>query len=94
MELHFAGPVPQEGDYPTELEGTWEVYGTWTEAVGRYADVHHMLSHFAAFFLELLVLAASPLLLEHASAALLLLELVVFNLGSTSFVYFSSTALS
>ena len=44
---------------------------------------------FPLLSLELLVLAASPLLLEHASAALLLLELVVFNLGSTSFVYFS-----
>ena len=24
-ELHFAGPVPDEGDYPTELEGKWGV---------------------------------------------------------------------
>ena len=23
-ELHLAGPVPDEGGYPTELEGTWE----------------------------------------------------------------------
>ena len=22
-ELHFAGPVPDEGDYPTEFEGKW-----------------------------------------------------------------------
>ena len=22
-EMHFAGPVPDEGDYPTELEGKW-----------------------------------------------------------------------
>ena len=24
-EMHFAGPVPDEGDNPTELEGTWGV---------------------------------------------------------------------
>ena len=23
-ELHFVGPVPDEGDYPTELEGKWD----------------------------------------------------------------------
>ena len=28
-EMHFAGPVPGEGDNPTELEGKWEVDGTW-----------------------------------------------------------------
>ena len=27
-ELHFPGPVPDEGDNPTELEGKWEVDGT------------------------------------------------------------------
>ena len=26
-ELHFAGPVSDEGDYPTELEGKWGVDG-------------------------------------------------------------------
>ena len=26
-ELHFAGPVPDEGDCPTELEGKWGVDG-------------------------------------------------------------------
>ena len=26
-ELHFAGPVPDEGDNPTELEGKWRVDG-------------------------------------------------------------------
>ena len=30
-EMHFAGPVPDEGDYPTELEGKWGVYGTWID---------------------------------------------------------------
>ena len=30
-ELHFAGPVPDEGDYPTELEGTWGIDGTWID---------------------------------------------------------------
>ena len=27
-ELHCAGQVPDEGDYPTELERKWEVDGT------------------------------------------------------------------
>ena len=26
-EMHFAGPVPDEGDNPTELEGKWRVDG-------------------------------------------------------------------
>ena len=30
-ELHFAGPVPDEGDYTTELEKKWEVDGTWID---------------------------------------------------------------
>ena len=30
-EMHFAGPVPDEGDYPTELEGKWGVDGTWID---------------------------------------------------------------
>ena len=30
-ELHFAGPVPDEGDYPTELEGKCRVDGTWID---------------------------------------------------------------
>ena len=30
-ELHFAGPVPDEGDDPTELEGTWSIDGTWID---------------------------------------------------------------
>ena len=29
-EMHFAGPVPDEGDNPTELEGKW--------GVGRHMD--------------------------------------------------------
>ena len=28
-ELHFAGVVPDEGDYLTELEGKWGIDGTW-----------------------------------------------------------------
>ena len=28
-ELHFASPVPDEGDCPTELEGKWGVDGMW-----------------------------------------------------------------
>ena len=30
-EMHFAGPVPDEGDYPTELEGKWRVDGLWID---------------------------------------------------------------
>ena len=30
-EIHFAGPVPDEGDYPTELEGKWGVDGIWID---------------------------------------------------------------
>ena len=30
-EMHFAGPVPDEGDSPTELEGKWGVDGTWID---------------------------------------------------------------
>ena len=30
-EMHFAGPVPDEGDNPTELEGKWGVDGTWID---------------------------------------------------------------
>ena len=32
-EMHFAGPVPDEGDYPTELEGIWRVDGTWIDPI-------------------------------------------------------------
>ena len=30
-EMHFAGPVLDEGDSPTELEGKWGVDGTWID---------------------------------------------------------------
>ena len=30
-EMHFARPVPDEGDNPTELEGKWGVGGTWID---------------------------------------------------------------
>ena len=30
-ELHFAGPVLEEGDYTTELEWKWGVDGTWID---------------------------------------------------------------
>ena len=30
-EMHFAGPVPDEGDNPKELEGKWGVDGTWID---------------------------------------------------------------
>ena len=30
-ELHFAGPVLDEGDYSTQLDGKWVVDGTWID---------------------------------------------------------------
>ena len=30
-ELHFSGPVPDEGNCSTELEGKWRVDGTWID---------------------------------------------------------------
>ena len=30
-ELHFAGPVRDEGGCPTDLEGKWEVDGIWID---------------------------------------------------------------
>ena len=45
-ELHFAGPVPDEGDYPTELEGKWRVDGTWIDPKllneGRKEEMEYM----------------------------------------------------
>ena len=45
-ELHFAGPVPDEGDYPTELEGKWWVDGTWIDpkwlSEGRKQEMEYM----------------------------------------------------
>ena len=29
--MHFAGPVPDEGDNPTDFEGMWGVDGTWID---------------------------------------------------------------
>ena len=28
-DMHFAGPVPDEGDDPTEFESKWRVDGSW-----------------------------------------------------------------
>ena len=45
-KLHFAGPVPDEGDYPTELEGKWGVGGTWIDqkllSEGRKEEIEYM----------------------------------------------------
>ena len=30
-EMHFASPVPDEGDDPAELEGKWGLDGTWID---------------------------------------------------------------
>ena len=45
-EMHFAGPMPDEGDYPTEFEGKWRVDGTWIDpkllSEGRKEEMEHM----------------------------------------------------
>ena len=45
-ELHFAGPVPDEGDYTTELEGKWRGDGTWIDpkllSDGRKEEMEYM----------------------------------------------------
>ena len=46
-EMHFAGPVPDEGDYPTELEGKWRVDGMWIDPklliAGRKEEMQCMM---------------------------------------------------
>ena len=46
-EMHFAGPVPDEGDNPTELEGKWGVDGTWIDPklliAGRKEEMEYMM---------------------------------------------------
>ena len=46
-EMHFAGPVPDEGDYPTELEGKWRVDGMWIDPklliAGRKEEMEYMM---------------------------------------------------
>ena len=46
-ELHFAGPVPDEGDNPTELAGKWRVDGTWIDPklliAGRKEEMEYMM---------------------------------------------------
>ena len=48
-ELHFAGPEPDEGDYPTELEGTWRIDGTWIDPKlvddGREEEMKYVKKH-------------------------------------------------
>ena len=45
-ELHLAGPVPDEGDCRTELEGKWGVDGIWIDPklliAGRQEDMEYM----------------------------------------------------
>ena len=45
-ELHFAGLVPDEGDYPAELEGKWGSDGRWIDSKllmeGRKEEMEHM----------------------------------------------------
>ena len=45
-ELHFAGPELDEGDYPSELEGKWEVDSTWIDSKllseGRREEMKYM----------------------------------------------------
>ena len=46
-EMHFAGPVPDEGDNPTELECKWGVDGTWIDPklliAGRTEEMEYMM---------------------------------------------------
>ena len=46
-EMHFAGPVPDEGDNPTELEGKWGVNGMWNDPklliAGRKKEMKYMI---------------------------------------------------
>ena len=45
-ELHFAGPMPDEGGCATELEGKWGVDGTWIDSklliAGRKEEMKYM----------------------------------------------------
>ena len=45
-KMHFAGPVPDDGDCPTELEGKWRVHGIWIDPklwiAGRKEEMEHM----------------------------------------------------
>ena len=47
IEMHFAGPVPDEGDNPKELEGKWRVDGSWIDPklliAGRKEDMEYMM---------------------------------------------------
>ena len=46
-EMHFAGPVPDEVDHPTELEGKREVDGMWIDPklliAGRKEEMEYMM---------------------------------------------------
>ena len=48
-ELHFAAPVPDEGDNPTELEETGCIDGTWIDPKllhdGRTEEMEYMRKH-------------------------------------------------
>ena len=46
-EMPFAGPVPDEGDNPPELEGKWGVDGMWIDPklliAGRKEEIEYMM---------------------------------------------------
>ena len=46
-EMHFAGPVPDEGDCPTELGDKWRVDGMWIDPklliAGRKEEMEYMM---------------------------------------------------
>ena len=48
-EMHCAGPVPDEGDNPTEREGKWGVDGTWIDPklliAGRKEEMEYMMKN-------------------------------------------------
>ena len=50
-EMHFAGPVPDEGDNSTEHEGKWRVDGTWIGPklliAGRKEEMEYMMKHWS-----------------------------------------------
>ena len=46
-ETHFASPVPDEGDYHTELEDKWGLDGIWIDPklliAGRKEEMEYMM---------------------------------------------------
>ena len=49
VKCTFAGPVPDEGDYTTEIERTWSIDGTWIGPNvlndGRRQEIKYLSKH-------------------------------------------------